>query len=250
MKNDIELRHILDLAEKSYRNNQYTFTDFLNTAQLSDFYDNLSNIPPCGYAVFGGYDGAERVLIRFGKEENLGYVEDFPITYVNIRPVAEKFADSLNHRDVLGTIMNLGMDREKLGDILIKDNKIWIIATKTLAELIVSEITRIKHTTVICQIEDTMPEMLKAEFETLIIQASSERIDGVVAKVCKLSRNEVAKMFLEGKIAINGRSMSNHSYNLKDNDIISVRGYGKFLYRGVDRTTKKGKLNIVVDKYV
>lgn len=250
MKDNIEIRHIFDLAEKAYRNNQYTFTDFLNMAQLSDFYDNIAKLPPCGYTISGGYDGAERVIIRFGNEEDLGYSESFPIVYVNIRPVAEKFADSLNHRDVLGTIMNLGMEREKLGDILIKENRIWIISTKALAELIVEDITKIKHTTVYCQIEEKMPEILKPEFENVSVLASSERIDGIVSKLCKLSRNDASKLFIEGKIAINGRSMSNHSYNLKESDVISVRGYGKFIYRGVDRTTKKGKLNIMVDKYI
>ena len=142
MKNDMDLRHILDLAVRSYNNNQYTFTDFLTIAQMSDFYDAVQKLPPCGYTVYGGYEGAERVIIRFGKESELLYEQPFPIVYVCIEPLISKFAEDLTHRDVLGAIMNMGMQREKLGDILIKNGKIWVICLENMARLILDELTR------------------------------------------------------------------------------------------------------------
>lgn len=250
MKNDIEIRHIFDLAKRSYQNNQYTFTDFLTPAVLGDFFESIAELPPCGYDISGGYENAERVMIRFGKEEDLGYIEDFPITCISIRPVAEKFADQLSHRDVLGAIMNIGMEREKLGDIMIRDNRIWVLSTPGLAAIIIRELTRIKHTSVICSIEEAVKEALKPQFEELKIQASSERIDGIVAKLCKLSRNEAAKLFVESKVAVNGRITSNHSYLLKENDVISVRGYGKFRYLKISGVTRKGNNLISIEKYI
>jgi len=247
---DIELRHILDLAEKSYRNSQYTFTSFLTPAQMSDFYDSLGSLPPCGYEISGGYEGFERGMIRFGNPSELGYEEEFPIRCLKIEPVIARFADELTHRDVLGSIMNLGMEREKLGDILIKDNRIFVLCMPSLAEVIDRELTRIRHTSVKCTLCEKMPDDLKPTYERISIQAASERLDGVVSKVCRISRNASAILFAEGKVAINGREIKNHSYQLKEGDTISVRGYGKFRYVGITGTTKKGNQMIALDKYI
>lgn len=247
---NIELRHILDLAEKSYRNNQFTFTSFLTPAQMSDFYDSLNMLPPCGYEVSGGYEGFERGMIRFGNPADLGYEEEFPIKCLRIEPLIAKFADELTHRDVLGSIMNLGMERENLGDILIKDNKIFVLCMPSLAQVIGDELTRIRHTSVKCSVCETMPPDLKPTFERITIQAASERLDGVVSKICRISRNASALLFTEGKVAINGREMKNHSYQLKESDTVSVRGYGKFRYVGITGTTKKGNQMIALDKFI
>lgn len=250
MKNEIELRHIFDLAERSYNNNRYMFTQFLTTAELTDFYDSVAKLPPCGYTVFGGFEGAERVIIRFGSEEELGYSEEFPIVYLCVEPVAVKFSEELTHRDVLGSLMNLGIKRELLGDILIKDKKIWVLCSDSMAEYIMKELVRIRHTTVKCHIENVLPDDLKPNFEELKVQVASARLDGVVAKLCKLSRNSSAALFAEGKVAVNGRQMQNHSYILKEGDVISVRGYGKFRFISVCGNTRKGNIILEMERYV
>lgn len=250
MASDIGIRHIIDLANRSYNNNQYTFTDFLTTAEVADFYNSISEVPPCGFSMFGGYDGAERVVIRFGSVNDLGYEEEYPIVCLRIEPLAVKFSDELSHRDVLGSIMNLGMEREKLGDILIKDKKIWVMCLPAMAELIMRDLSRIKHTSVICCIEEVIPEALVPKYEEVQMQAASERIDGIVAKLCKLSRSAAATLFVDGKIAVNGRENRNHSYMLKEQDIISVRGYGKYRYIGISGHTRKDNLIVTVEKFV
>lgn len=250
MNSNMELRHIFDLADRSYNNNQYTFTDFLTIAQVTDFYNEINNIAPCGYELYGGYEGAERVIIRFGKESDLGYSEPFPIVYVCIEPLMAKFADELTHRDVLGSIMNLGMEREKLGDILIKDNVVYVICLPSIADVILRELTRIRHTSVKCHIEDELPQALSPHYELMQVQAASERIDGIVAKLCKLSRSATSELFVDGRVAVNGRENRNHSYNLKEQDVISVRGYGKYRYVGMSGTTRKGNLIVNIEKFV
>ena len=250
MTADIQIRHIIDLANRSYNNNHYTFTDFLTPAQIADFYNCIAQIPPCGYEISGGYEGAERVVIRFGNPNELGYEEQYPICCVRIEPLMAKFADALTHRDVLGSIMNLGMEREKLGDILIKDNCIWVMCLPAMAELIMEELTRVKHTSVKCTIEEEIPEALKPRYEEIQIQVASERIDGVVSKLCKLSRSASAQLFADGKIAVNGRENRNHSYILKEQDVISVRGYGKYRFIGISGHTRKDNLIVTAQKFI
>lgn len=250
MKNNMEIRHIADLAMRSYNNNQYTFTNFLTPAIVSDFYDALHEFPPCGYAISGGYEGAERVIIRFGREDELGYLEAFPIVYVCIEPCMAKFADQLTHRDVLGAIMNLGMEREKLGDIIVKDNRIWVVCLENMARLIIDELTKVKHTSVRCKVDTRLPDELTPQYEEMRIQVAQERIDAVVAKLCKLSRNASSGLFIDGRVAVNGRENKNHSYLLKENDVISVRGYGKFRYLSTEGNTRKGNKILIVERFV
>jgi len=111
------IRRIQELEETSYRNSQFLFTDFLNEAEYADVL-SLGE-PACRMSADGGHEGAERVIVRFGDPESFGYEESFPITILKIEPLLEKYADALTHRDFLGALVNLGIERRVLGDILI-----------------------------------------------------------------------------------------------------------------------------------
>ena len=89
----------------------------------------------------------------------------------------------------------------------------------------------------------------EAELKDINIQIASERIDGVIAKVYKLSRSDSAALFLQKRIFVNGRQCENNSHMLKDGDQISVRGYGRFIYAGGRGLSKKGKLNALIQIY-
>ena len=81
------------------------------------------------------------------------------------------------------------------------------------------------------------------------IQIASERIDGVLAKVYKLTRSEAAELFRQKRIFVNGRLCENNSQMLKSGDVVSARGYGKFVYAGQQSISKKGKVNAVILYY-
>ena len=110
---------IKDLADKSFRQNVYTFTGFLGLSEQDLFWKMIQKgeLSYAAHKLFGGYEEAERVIVRFGAEDDLGYEEDFPIVCVHIKPLIVKFADALSHRDFLGALMNLGIERSTLGDI-------------------------------------------------------------------------------------------------------------------------------------
>lgn len=254
--NEIKKR-FCDLSRRSYQNGQYTFTDFLSMADLSDFYE-ITKLPkdhefylsPAGYSVWGGYSDSERCMIRFGNEEELGYEVPFPICCISIKPLQKKFADNLSHRDFLGALINLGIERTELGDILVKDKECFLFAKESMAPLICNELTRVRHTTVqavVCEFDDNAyaPDIVEGS-----IQASGFRIDSFLAKVLKLSRNASSELFLSSKVFVNGRLMSNESYQLKESDVISVRGFGKFVFNGSSGSTRKGNHIISYSRYV
>jgi|GEM_PF-277252 len=113
-------RKIIDTANQAFNHNIYTYTNFLSINELSSvnkMSNELSFIP---YDEWGGNPVCERKIIRFGSEELYGYDAGYPISTIRISPLSVKFAEQLNHRDYLGAIMNLGIERELVGDIIIK----------------------------------------------------------------------------------------------------------------------------------
>lgn len=243
-------KRLLELAEKSYCNNQYLFTNFLNMAEMNVFYEVEKEISYVPYTVFGGADNCERVMIRFGSEEIFGYEEPFPICCIQAEPLIEKFADSFTHRDFLGAIMNLGIEREIVGDIAVKGKKAYIFCTEKIAPYIAENLVQVKHTSMRCTILTETPDILKPTLEKREVTAASERIDAVLGKLCNLSRSQSVLAFREKKVFVNGKQCENNSYLLKNGDIVTCRGFGKFIYEGIQYETKKGKLCIGVSVYV
>lgn len=250
-------KRFVDLYNQSFRNNQFTFTSFLSMADISDFYElirlpqsNELSLSGCAYKIWGGYENAERAIIRFGSEDELGYEMPFPICCIHISPLQKKFADDLGHRDFLGSLMNLGIERSQLGDILVKDKECYVFADESKAEVICRELTRVRHTTVLAEISQMDVKEFEPHLESATVQAKGTRIDSLVAKVYKLSRNDAAQLFSVSKVFVNGRIQQNESYQLKENDVVTVRGFGKLIYRGTSGNTRKGNLILNYDKYI
>ncbi len=242
-------KRLRELARKCYQNNQYTFTSFLCLADLSCFYEIEKELSYVPYTIWGGSEVCERVMIRFGSEEELGYKEAFPIACIELKPLAAKFADVLSHRDFLGALMNLGIERSMLGDILITDNVGYLFCIESMANFIMENLVKVKHTSVRSSRAKEMPVFEDKDKQEKKIQIASERIDGVLAKVYKLTRSEAAELFRQKRIFVNGRLCENNSQMLKSGDVVSARGYGKFAYAGQQSISKKGKVNAVILYY-
>lgn len=249
-KEDILLqKRFAELAKRSFTQNIFTFTEFLSLPELDLFYRNEPQLRYAGVTVFGGTKEADRKVIRFGNPEDLGYEEEFPIVCIVIEPVLEKFGEILSHRDYLGALMNLGIERENLGDIFIEGKIGYLFCLKRISEFILENLTQVRHTHVKLSILEDTEWFEQKEMEEQIVQTASERIDGTVAKIYSFSRNQSLELFRGKKIYVNSRLCENNSYQLKVGDTVSVRGYGKFVYQGVQYQTKKGKFSIKVGIY-
>ena len=236
-------KRFLELADRAEQRYYVTFSDFLNMEEeslLSSLHFNID------YRLFGGYDGAERCVAAFGYDCEEA---EFPITIIKAEPVSPKFADKLSHRDFLGSLMGLGIKREVLGDIVIAYNIGYIFCLNSIAEYIVQELSKVRHTIVKCSVAEALPEsaVKKPEEEQMVV--ASERLDVIVSAVYNFSRSAVKELFIARKIYVNSRLCENFSYTPKENDIISVRGKGRFVYNGVLGTTKKSRNIISVGVY-
>ncbi|MCI5495347.1 MAG: YlmH/Sll1252 family protein [Eubacterium sp.] len=239
-----------DLAEVSFSQGRYTFTHFLSLAEQDEFYTIEPELRYAGITVSGGCDGTERQMIRFGNPEEFGYEEAFPISCIHCRPMAAKFAEKCNHRDVLGALMHLGIEREVVGDIWVMEKESYFFCLASMKDFICDNLTKIRHTNVVCEEMQEIPQAIKPVLKREELVLTSPRCDAVVAKVFSLSRSKVIPLFREKKIFVGGRVYENNSGILKEDDVVSVRGYGKIIYRGVLRETKKGRYTIAVDRFV
>lgn len=235
-----------DLAGQSYQNNIFTFTNFLGEGEQSDFYEEIREMGNIHYEMNGGHADADRLIVRFGDPQELGYEVPWPIVLLKIAPLQKKFSDDLSHRDFLGALMNLGIERDMLGDILVGNNECYVFVQEVMAEYIEKELCRVRHTSVTVSVIDGLPEELEIHYEEKEIQVPSERLDAIVSKIVGLSRSITAEYFHDRKIYVNGRVMENYSHQLSAGSKVSVRGFGKFIYDGVLRHTKSDNLIIKV----
>lgn len=247
----IEAR-LRDLAERSYKKSIYTYSAFLSVSEQESFFKLQRELKYASPELFGGTADSERKLARFGSEESLGYSESYPISVLLVKPLSEKFSDELTHRDFLGAVMNLGIERDTVGDILIKPGVCAVFCLQSVRETIMTELTRVRHTSV--TVSETDAESLegegfKIEFETIRSSAASLRADCVIAQTCRLSRGTAQELFRVGYVTLNGRLLEKCDSELKPGDIFTVRGHGKFIFDGVDGNSKKGRSWIVVRRY-
>lgn len=243
------MQRLRELADRSYNNRQFVFTDFLSLAELAIYYEIENELGYTRPVVFGGCEIAERKMIRFGDEEDFGYGMEFPIVAISVRPLSKKFADDLNHRDFLGALMNLGIRREMLGDIFVRENAACVFCKDQVADFIAENLTRVKHTSVRAERTEDIAELTAPNMEDKIIQVTAARIDAVIAKVWPMSRQDALELFPQNLVFLNGRQCTENAKKLAAGDTVSVRGKGKFVFAEELGLSRKGKQNCRVSIY-
>jgi RNA-binding protein YlmH len=200
---------------------------------------------PTTFRWMGGYEGAERRLACFGREEDMGYPPESPVQCIMIAPANKKFAGELGHRDFLGSLMGLGIKRQLLGDIQIVDGVGYLFCLEEIAPYLCDNLVSVGRTTVRCEGCEP-PAQLSQPPEPCDLVVASERLDALIAAVWRLSRSEAQELLEKGMVFIDGRLVESPSHPLKEGDVVSVRHRGRFRYEGMLRETKKGRLRVCV----
>ena len=144
-----------ELADRSNGKGYAIYSDFLGLAEISELSVMRFSVPT---TLWGGYDDAERCVACFGDREYFTDNSDYPIDCICIKPVNQKFADNLTHRDFLGSLMGLGIRREVIGDIIISDNCGYLFCLDTITDYIIRNLTQVRHTTVECNVTERIPQ--------------------------------------------------------------------------------------------
>ena len=249
-KEELLKKRFEEKAKRAYNAGIYTFTEFLDMHEQEIFHSVSNQLSYIHFTLWGGKPGCERQMVRFGDEETMGYVQNYPISCVKISPLNMKFADKLSHRDFLGALMNLGIERDRLGDIVICDSVAFLFCLESIAPFIADNLTQVKHTSVKCEITEYVESDITEEKKILTIQVSSPRLDAVISKSYNLSRGESAQNIIAQRVFVNGRLCENVSHALKEGDIISFRGKGRLTVLAFKGMSKKGKNIIEIEKSV
>ena len=255
-----------ELSLRAYQHDHMTHTDFLSLPEQAQFREILQK--ECGsalagklngapFVMLGGSEDAERKVVCFlaswqDRETFEKQQETDPevISCIRIEPVNAKFADALTHRDYLGALMSLGIDRAKTGDILTDDAGAYVMVMKELAGYVIRELASVKHTVVTCKEVPMGTFHAEPVLETVEGSVASERLDAVLAMVWHVSRGSARALVEQEKVIVDGRIVTGSGYDLKMGERVSVRGFGKFRYEGPVASTRKGRLMVRVSKYV
>ena len=241
-------RHLLDLCRRSERTASWMFSGFLTPAEQEDFF-RCPESAQYDWSFYGGYEAAERKLLIAGNAGVIGSPPTFPVCVIAVRPASRKFAESLSHRDYLGAILRLGIERSLIGDILVHEKQAWFFCLDSVADFLMSSLTRIRNTTVSASLSSAEAPELQPRYEPIRLNVASERLDAVLSAFTGLSRAQVIPLFNE-KVFVNSRPVTDKSLQLKEGDILSVRGFGKAVYDGVEYETRKSRLWVSLRKYV
>ena len=248
-KDEFLLKRIRELANLSYQRDIVTFTDFLNLNEQNMLSTLKLHQMGVNVKLFGGYEHAERRMAAF-YPGTVGFSWDFPIDCLKIEPKALRFSEDLSHRDYLGAILNLGVDRSVAGDILMKDKEAWFFCLHKMSEFFIENLVRVKHTTVLVSRVEQAEEIPGPEVELISGTCASVRLDALIGLAFQTSRSSMVSFIESGLVFVNGKLVTSNGYEPKEGDIISVRGKGRFIYDGISRQTKKGRLGVSLRKYV
>ena len=252
---DLCLAQVQDKIEMSKRKNKIESTDFLDMYQISLVKRYLKENNITNYELYGGYEEAERkILVVYpeGIEEYVLKKSYNELTKIVRVELPEEDKGKFTHRNYLGGIVKLGLKREKVGDIIVSPIGADIIVVKEFAEILAKEITsltRFQNAKIsIVPIGKIRKQEIRVEDVNIIIP--SFRLDRIVSDLAKTSRSKAVNIIEQNRVFINGQNEVKLSKTVKENDIITIRGKGRFIIRETKGTTRSGRSIVRVEKYV
>ena len=246
------LARALDRLELARKRNIPACTGFLSPQERVSV-ENL--LAACGHpphCFFGGYEGAERTLCAFLPDWLEGSDWQSDPELCPIRALRCTWSGGkLTHRDFLGSILGLGLDREKVGDLLVGEGTCDVLALEEIADFLLLNLdqagrVRLKLSPLPLDRLEPPPVQVRTIRDTV----SSLRLDAVAASGFSLSRGKAADLIASGKVQLNHRECLKPDRAVAQGDVMSCRGLGKCVIREVGGPSKKGRTMIVLERYV
>lgn len=246
MEDALLKKRISELRKRADFAYQTEFTDFLTLNEIETAKSVLSG---ANYMFYGGLPDTERLMLCIAPE-NMEITPDiFPICGMRITPKSLKFAEVLSHRDVLGSVLGLGLERSVIGDIYLKEKEAYLLCAERIAGFLEEHLLQVRHTNVSCMRAEAQENEFEREFRLMARTVSANRIDAIAAAAFGVSRSSTATAISGGKVFINGREILSPSVQVKEGDVISFRGEGKARLKEIGGLTKKGRISITMERY-
>ena len=228
---------ILDKYKAAEKRHTPTYTDFLDPIRCAAFMQVLERMhSDIEISAVGGYPDAERKIITFACNEP-------PITSVAIT-FNSKFSKAPTHRDYLGSVLGLGIDRGKVGDVRLGEDGAVLYVLEDIAPFVVENLTQVGRVTVKATMDKEI-DGIEATGKTKRINVPSMRLDAVIGSALNLSRGKAATLIESEKVFVNWKQ-AKKTHTIAVGDKITVRGVGRIEINSVDGTTKKDRIVLTV----
>ena len=203
-KDEFFLKRIRELANLSYQRDIVTFSDFLNLNEQNMVSSLKRQFPQIVMETFGGYENAERQMVAFHPDA-LAFTWEYPIDCLKIEPKAIKFSESLTHRDYLGALLNLGIERSVIGDIVVQEKAAWFFCQNKMTDFFLDNLCRVRHTNILITKVDDPDELPRPKLEAINGTCASVRLDSLISLAFKAFRNSMVSYIEGGQVFVNGK---------------------------------------------
>ncbi|MDF2536931.1 MAG: RNA-binding protein [Bacillales bacterium] len=238
---------ILDAVDRVSRNYESKLFDFADPREQDIAKSIVGSHEDVKLAFFGGNQSVERKRIYICPDFVEPSFEDFHVSVYQIH-YPSKFA-KLEHRQVMGTLLNMGITRGKFGDIIISDGEIYFVAAQEIDSYIENNISKMgKLGVTISKVKFANLPELNEELVEINTTVSSLRLDVVLSAVSNWSRQNAQLKIKQGHAQVNYKTIESNDFEVKVSDLISVRGFGRMRILDIDGQTKKQKWRLRVGK--
>lgn len=235
---------MMNICEKSFCPR---FSGFLSEGETAYAEKFLSYMGCHEYRLYGGYEGAARQVLCVYPEYCEPESADFPLKIVRFD---SRGASSLTHRDYLGSLMAMGINRNQTGDILCDEGGAYAVLSPAAAEMAVSGIEKIGRVGVKTRFVEGSSIVREDRFSEITATVASLRLDCVVAAAARLSREKACALIRSGSVSVNHGVTESVSENVAEGSVLSVRGAGRFIVSEIGCPTKKDRIHITIKKYI
>ncbi len=234
--------HLKDLVRQAAARHALRFTKFLNLREKSLSMGIVQGEKQMFTMLYGGYENAERVILGIGEEEINEW--DFPIERLDF-----SYKGVLSHRDILGAVLGLGIERENVGDIFADEGAFCIFVYRGIADFISNNLTEVGRERVTFK-PDGLDISFKREFEELSDTLASNRLDNVVSALLNTSRGRATEMISRGFVSVNHLQISKTDFEIEEGDILSLKGGGRFIADSLTDKSRKGRIIFKYRKFI
>jgi len=242
---------VIDKALKAEREYTVTYTNFLDPRQKALIKKHLIGELDVKSEFNGGYSGAEREVAIFAPEFLSLDDESFYSDILKAVSVKTAGDSGLTHRDFLGSLMGLGIKREKIGDIIVNEDTCKIVVLNEIAEYIALNLDKVGKVKVKAEITDiSNVSTPNAKFKEINTTVASLRLDAITSAGFGISRTKALDYIKGEKVSINWETVSSPAKEVKEGDIISFKGKGRAVLEKIGSETKKGRITVTLKKYI
>ena len=247
---------MLDKIELSKSKNKIENTDFLDMYQKHLLEKILKQEKADKYIISGGSEDTERNIIVFYPDKlkvvaEANYKKIFPIECIKIQLPKEMY-NKYSHRDYLGGLIKLGIKREKIGDIFVFENGADILVLNEISKFLITNLSSLirfsKSKIEKINLDDVREKEVNKQEINIIV--SSMRLDCVISEILKTSRGKAEEIINEGRIFVNFENIDKLTKQIKEKDLITVRGKGRFEIAKIEGETRNNRLRLVINKYI